>query len=283
MGKPQTIDRHLCHGKDKEEKYKDLIALDYWWGLRELAADFDIAHFTNLEGPELTPKQEKDISYIQILHYTVEVKLAGAFYQIDTMERLFSSNLDDGSSLDLRVFEAKESFDALHGDLYQSVSALANEFFMLLNRAHYTPTKVDPTKPIAMSPSDLRYWLKLNRHKDYMAISSMINACDNQLDIRHHATHYGAVPVYANAKTGILYLQKDFHMGGFLTKYDLGRYLKSGGAMSSLVEISRPRASMLCSRINDIYKFIYLSDLFEQFMTDRKIAIKDSYKPYWEK
>jgi hypothetical protein len=40
---------------------------------------------------------------------------------------------------------------------------------------------------------------------------------------------------------------------------------------------------MLCSRINDIYKFIYLSDIFEQFMTDRKIAIKDSYKPYWEK
>jgi hypothetical protein len=134
-----------------------------------------------------------------------------------------------------------------------------------------------------MSPSDLRYWLKLNKHKDYLAISSMINDCDNQLDVRHHATHYGAVPVYANAKTGILYLQKNFHMGGFLTKYDLGRYLKTGGAMSSLVEISRPRSSMLCSRINDIYKFIYLSDLFEQFMTDRKIAIKDSYKPYWEK
>jgi hypothetical protein len=32
IGKPQTIDRHLCHGKDKVEKYKDLIAPDYFWG-----------------------------------------------------------------------------------------------------------------------------------------------------------------------------------------------------------------------------------------------------------
>ena len=283
MGKPQTIDRHLCHGKDKEEKYKDLTALDYWWGLRELAADFDIANYLNNEGPDLSPRQEKDISYIQLLHYTVEVKLSGAFYQIDTMERLFSSSLEGGTSLDLRVFDAKEAFDALHGDLYQAVCAIANELFMLLNRSNYTPIKVDHTKPIAMSPSDLRYWLKLNRHKDYIAISSMVNDCDNLLDIRHHATHYGAVPVYANAKNGVLYLQKDFHMGGMLTKYDLGRHLKGGGAMSSLVEISRPRAVKLCSRINDIYKFVYLSDIFEQFMVDRKIAINESYKPYWEK
>ncbi|HVN71441.1 MAG TPA: hypothetical protein VMU10_05430 [Desulfomonilia bacterium] len=283
MAKPQTIDRHLCHGKEKEEKYKDLTALDYWWGLRELAADFDIANFVNIEGPELTPRQENDIAYIQILHYTVEVKLAGAFYQIETMERLFAAGLDIQSSLDLRVLEAKESFDALHGDLYQAVCAIANELFMLLNRTNYTPIKVDHTKPIAMSPSDLRYWLKLNRHKDYITISSMVNDCDNLLDIRHHATHYGAVPVYANANTGILYLQKDFRMGGMLTKYDLGRYMKKGGAMSSLVEISRPRSVKLCARINDIYKFIYLSDIFEQFMADRKIAIKDTYKPYWDK
>jgi len=283
MGKPQTIDRHLCHGKAKEEKYKDLTALDYWWGLRELAADFDIANYQSTEGQELSPRQEKDIAYIQILHYTVEVKLAGAFYQIENMERLFASSLAEESSLDLRVFEAKEAFDALHGDLYQAVCALANELFMLLNRGHFTPIKVDHTKPIAMSPSDLRYWLKLNKHKDYIAISSMINDCDNLLDVRHHATHYGAVPVYANAKNGILYLQKDFRMGGMLTKYDLGRYLKSGGPMSSLVEISRPRTIRLCARINDIYKFVYLSDIFEQFTKDRKVSIQESYKPYWEK
>lgn len=283
MGKPQTIDRHLCHGKDKEEKYKDLTALDYWWGLRELSADFDIANYTSIEGQVLSPKQENNIAYIQILHYTVEVKLAGAFYQMENMERLFSSDFIEGSSLDLRVFEAKEAFDALHGDLYQAVCALANELFMLLNRSNYTPIKVDHTKPIAMSPSDLRYWLKLNKHKDYINISSMINDCDNLLDVRHHATHYGAVPVYANAKNGILYLQKDFKMGGMLTKYDLGRYLKTGGAMSSLVEISRPRATKLCARINDIYRFIYLSEIFEQFTTDQKVMIKDSYKPYWDK
>lgn len=282
MAKPQTIDRHRCHGKDKEEKYKDLTALDYWWGLRELAADFDIANYANDGGGDLTQRQEREIAYIQLVHYTVEVKLAGAFYQLETMERLFSSPLDDRSSLDLRVFEAKEAFDALHGDLYQAVCAISNQLFMLLNSDAYTPIKVDRTKPIAMSPSDLRYWLKINRHRDYVAISDMINTCDNQLDIRHHATHYGAVPVYANAQTGILYLQHNFRMGDMVTKYDLGRHMKKGGAMSSLVEKSRPRAQKLCAGINEIYRYIYLSDVFERFTKERKVFIRDSYRPYWE-
>jgi len=281
MGKPQTIDRHLCHGKDKEEKYKDLTALDYWWGLRELAADFDIANYANADGGELTQRQEREIAYVQLVHYTVEVKLSGAFYQMEIMERLFSSPLDESSSLDLRVFEAKEAFDALHGDLYQAVCAISNELFMLLNRDAYRPIKVDRTKPIAMSPSDLRYWLKINKHRDYIHISDMINNCDNQLDIRHHATHYGAVPVYANAATGILFLQKDFRMGDMVTKYDLGRHLKKGGLMSSLVEMSRPRAQKLCAHINDVYRYIYLSDIFEQFATDRKLTLGKEYAPYW--
>lgn len=283
MSKPQRIDRHLCHGKDKEEKYKDLMALDYWWGLRELAADFDIANYENKDGPELTARQEREIAYIQIVHYTVEVKLAGAFHQLATMDRLFSSDFAEGSSLDLRVLEAKEAFDALHGDLYQSVCAIANELFMLLNRDSYTPIKVDHNKPIAMSPSDLRYWLKLNRHREYKTVSNLVSECDALLDIRHHATHYGAVPVFANPKTGILYIQKDFRMGDMLTKYDLGRYVKKSGPMDSLVEASRPRAQKLCSRINDIYRYIYTSDTFEQYMKDRNLLIKESYAPYWEK
>jgi hypothetical protein len=283
MPKPQIIDRHLCHGKDKEEKYKDLTALDYWWGLRELAADFDIANYTGVDGADLTARQEREIAYIQLLHYTVEVKLAGAFYQNETMERLFSSSLTESSSLDLRVLEAKEAFDALHEDLYQAVCAIANELFMMLNRDSFTPIKVDHTKPIAMSPSDLRYWLKLNRHREYKNISSMISNCDALLDIRHHATHYGAVPVFANPKTGILYIQKDFRMGDMLTKYDLGRYVKKGSPMDSLVEASRPRTQKLCSRINDIYRFIYTSDTFEQYIKERGLFIKESYKPYWVK
>jgi len=109
----------------------------------------------------------------------------------------------------------------------------------------------------------------------------MINNCDNQLDIRHHATHYGAVPVYANAATGILFLQKDFRMGDMVTKYDLGRHLKKGGLMSSLVEMSRPRAQKLCAHINDVYRYIYLSDIFEQFATDRKLTLGKEYAPYW--
>ncbi|HOC77063.1 MAG TPA: hypothetical protein PLT33_14010, partial [Deltaproteobacteria bacterium] len=62
----------------------------------------------------------------------------------------------------------------------------------------------------------------------------------------------------------------------------LGRHLKKGGLMSSLVEMSRPRAQKLCSYINDIYQYIYLSDLFENFMGDRRLKIKESYKPYWD-
>lgn len=283
MGKPRIIDRRLCHGKDKEEKYKDLTALDYWWGLRELAADFDIAHYRSRDGTELTRRQEQEISYIQLLHYTVEVKLAGAFYQLEIMERLFSQPLGEKSSLDLRVFEAKEAFDALHGDLYQAMCAISNELFMLLNRDNLTPIKVDRSKPIAMSPSDLRYWLKINRHKDYDSISEMMSACDDLLDIRHHATHYGAVPVYANPQTGVLYIQKDFRMGAMLTKYDLGRHLKKGGAMSDLVEASRPRAQKMCARINEIYAFIYLTDVFEHYMDDRRLEILGSYVPYWDR
>ena len=33
MPKPEIIDRNKCSGKDKEEKYKDLTALDYWLSL----------------------------------------------------------------------------------------------------------------------------------------------------------------------------------------------------------------------------------------------------------
>jgi hypothetical protein len=283
VSKPQKINRSLSHGKDKEEKYKDLTALDYWWGLRELAADFDVANYSGINGTELTERHEKEIAYIQLVHYTVEVKLAGAFYQLETMDRLFSSEFKEGSSLDLRVLEAKEAFDALHGDLYQSVCAIANELFMLLNRQNYTPIKVDHTKPIAMSPSDLRYWLKLNHHREYKTISNLISECDELLDIRHHATHYGAVPVFANPQNGILYIQKNFRMGDMLTKYDLGRYLRKGGPMDSLVEASKPRAQKLCSRINDIYKYIYLSDTFEQFMKAKDFILNENYRPYWEK
>ncbi len=283
MPKPETIDRKRCHGKDKEEKYKDLTALDYWWGLRELAADFDITNYETLTGEELTQKQQNEIAYIQLLHYTVEVKLSGAYYQMDNMEKLFSSPLDENSSLDLRVFEAKEAFDALHEDLYQASCAIANQLYMLMNRSYYTPVKVDPRKPVAMSPSDLRYWLKTNKHPDFKLLSRLLTDCDNQLDIRHHATHYGAVPVFANKETGVLYIQRDFRIGDLLTKYDVGRHMKTGGKMVNLVESSKPRAKELCKQINKTYKYIYLNNILDQFMKDHSLNIKESYKTYWEK
>ena len=283
MPKPEQVDRHRCYGKDKEEKYKDLTALDYWWGLRELAADFDIENYATSSGEEISEKQRNEIAYIQLLHYTVEVKLSGAYYQMDIMEKLFSSPLDERSSLDLRVFEAKEAFDAAHEDLYQAACAIANQLFMLVNRSYYRPIKVDPRKPVAMSPSDLRYWLKINKHPGLKSLSRMLNGCDNQLDIRHHATHYGAVPVFADAKTGILYIQQIFRIGDLLTKYDIGRHIKSGGKMANLVEASKPRAKELCSQINKIYKYIYLNNVFENFLKDKSLIIRESYNTYWEK
>lgn len=283
MPKPETIDRHKCSGKDKEEKYKDLTALDYWWGLRELAADFDVNNYLSITAEELAPKLYNEIAYIQLLHYTVEIKLAGAFYQMEIMEKLFSSPLGKDSSLDLRVFEAKEAFDAINEDLYQASCAIANQLFVILNRREYTPIKVDQRRPVAMSPSDLRYWLKLNKHPDFKSLSATLNECDEQLDIRHHATHYGAVPVYADAKTGILSTQKVFRIGELLTKYDVLRYMKSGKPMANLLELSKPRVRNLCAFVNKIYRYIYRTDAFERYMADRGLKLKDTYKPYWEK
>lgn len=282
MPKPETIDRHKCFGKAKEEKYKDLTALDFWWGLRELAADFDVNNYCTLSGEESPPQQHNEIAYIQLLHYTVEVKLAGAFYQLETMEKLFNSPMG-GSSLDLRVFEAKEAFDALNEDMYQALCAIANQLFMLMNRPGYKPIKVDQRKQVAMSPSELRYWLKLNQNSDFKSLSAMLNDCDDQLDIRHHATHYGAVPVFADGQAGILYTQKNFRIGELLTKYDVLKYKKSGKPMANLVEASLPRVRNLCSYINKIYRYIYRTDTFEMYMEIRGLKINDSYKPYWEK
>lgn len=283
MPKPETIDRHKCQGKAKEEKYKDLTALDFWWGLRELAADFDVNNFTTETGEDLSREQHNEIAYIQLLHYTVEVKLAGAFFQMENMEKLFNTTLDESFNLDLRVFEAKEAFDALNEDMYQATCAIANQIFMLLNRPSMKPIKADSSKPLAMSPSELRYWLKLNGHPDFKSLSAVFNDCDNQLDIRHHATHYGAVPVFADAKTGILSLQKNFRIGELLTKYDILRHMKAGKPMVNLVEASRPRAKSLCAFINRLYKYIWRTNAFENYLDSKGLKIKDSCAPYWDK
>jgi hypothetical protein len=282
MPKPEIIDRNKCSGKDKEEKYKDLTALDYWWGLRELAADFDIENYETASGDTLSLQQQNEIAYIQLLHYTVEVKLSGTFYQMEHMERLFGSPLADGASLDLRVFEAKEAFDAVNEDMYQASCAIANQIYMLLNRPEYTPIKVDQRRPVAMSPSDLRYWLKLNDHPSFRTLSNMFNDCEKQLDIRHHATHYGAVPVFADRQTGILYLQKHFRIGELLTKYDVLRHKKSGKPMANLLEAAKPRVTALCACMNRIYRHIYLGDIFENYLQARGLRLKESYMPYWE-
>ena len=283
MPKPEKIDRSLIHGKDKEEKYKDLTKLDYWWGLRELAADFDVENYETVSGAKLSDEQQREVAYVQLLHYTVYVKLSGAFYQMEQMERVLGTSGAGSRSIDLMVFEGKEAFDALHTDLYEAFCALVNQLYIMLSRSYYEPVKMDQKKRSPMTLSDLRYWLRLNRHPDYKRLSSMLHACDSQLDIRHHATHYGAVPVYASMKSRNLYIQHNFRIGDFLTKYDIVSYMLNGGKMETLMDVSKPRVTRLCSGVNEIYRYIYLRDVFEGYMKDRALKLKDSYKPYWER
>jgi len=284
MSKPTTIDRHLCHGQDEEEKYKDIAVIDYWWGLRELAAAFNIDTLTAVSGAPPSEEQRKEFAYLQILHYTVYVKLAGAFHQLEQMQRLLAPISSPSHSFELRMFEAKEAFDALHGDLYQAVCALANQLFTLLNRKHYQPL-VKKKQPwlTGLPPSKVKLWLKQNNHPDRATLRSMLDECDKQLDIRHHATHYGYVPTLADAQTGTIYIQHYFHIGDILTRFELKSYADQGNQLVTISEASKTRATTLCAKVDRVYQYIYDSNTFEGYMADRGLELKDSYQSYWER
>jgi len=285
MSKPATIDRHLCHGQDEEEKYKDIAVVDYWWGLRELAAAFDIGTLTTVSGGALNEEQQEEFAYLQILHYTVYVKLVGAFHQLEQMQQLLAPVSSPSHSFQLRMFEAKEAFGALHADLYQAVCALANQLFTLLNRKHYQPLTKKNNQPwlTGLPPSKVKLWLKQNSHPDCATLSSVLDECDKQLDIRHHATHYGYVPTLVDAQTGTIYIQRDFQIGDILTRFDLKSYADQGGPLITILEASATRATTLCEKVDTIYKYIYTSNTFEGYMADRGLQLKDSYQPYWER
>lgn len=284
MSKPTTIDRHLCRGQEEEEKYKDIAVVDYWWGLRELAAAFDIGTLTTTSRATPTVNQQKESAYLQILHYTVYVKLAGAFHQLEQMQRLLAPTSQPSQSFQLCVFEAKEAFGALHADLYEAVCALANQLFTLLSRKHHKP----PTKrklPVltGLTPSDVKRWLRENNHPDCVALSSMLDDCDRQLDIRHHITHYGYVPTLVDAQTGTVYIQRDFRIGEILTRFDLKLRAYVGGPLVKISAASEARATALCDEVEKIYRYVFTSDAFEGYMADRDLKLKDSYQPYWER
>lgn len=284
MPKPPTIDRHLCHGQDEEEKYKDIAVVDYWWGLRELAAAFDIGTLITTSGATPTEEQQKEFAYLQILHYTVYVKLIGAFHQLEQMQQLLAPVSTPSHSFQLRMFEAKGAFDALHADLYQSVCALANQVFTLMNRKHHKPLiKRGQTLLTGLTPSEVKKWLKRNNHPGYNDLSSMLDDCDKQLDIRHHATHYGYVPTLVNVQTGTIYIQRDFSIGGILTRFDLKLYADQGGPLVTILEASEKRATTLCTEVDRICQYIYASNTFEDYMLDRGLRLKDSHQPYWER
>lgn len=284
MSKPATIDRHLCRGQDEEEKYKDIAVVDHWWGLRELAAAFDIGTLTTVSGAAPSEEQQEEFAYLQILHYTVYVKLAGAFHQLEQMQQLLAPVPAPSHSFQLRMFEAKGAFDALHAGLYQAVCALGNQLFTLLNRKQYQPLmKKKQPWLTGLPPSKVKLWLERNSHPDCATLRSMLDECDKQLDIRHHATHYGYVPTLVDAQTGTIYIQRDFHIGGILTRFDLKSYADQGGPLVTILEASETRATALCAKVDRIYEYIYASGTFEGHMADRRLKLKDSYQPYWER
>ncbi|MCG2769265.1 MAG: hypothetical protein ABIK79_15655 [Chloroflexota bacterium] len=284
MSKPATIDRHLCHGQDEEEKYKDIAVVNYWWGLRELAAAFDIDTLTTTSGAAPTVDQKKEFAYLQILHYTVYVKLAGAFHQLEQMQRLLAPTSQPGRSFQLRVFEAKEAFGALHADLYEAVCALANQLFTLLSRKHHKQLIKDK-KPVltGLTSGQVKRWLKENNHPDRVALSSMLDNCDSQLEIRHHVTHYGYVPTLVDHQTGTIYIQRGFRKGEILTRFDLKLRANVGGPLVTISATSEAMATALCKEVDKTYRYVYTSDAFEGYLADRDLKLKDSYQPYWER
>jgi len=283
MSKPTTIDRHLCKGQPEEEKYKDIAVVDYWWGLRELAAAFDIGTLTTVSGAPLTVGQQKEFAYLQILHYTVYVKLAGAFQQLERMRQLLPPVSPPSHDFQLRMFEAKGAFDALHAALYQAVCALTNQLFTLLNRQHYRPIRYrQQPKLTGLTLKNMRDWLNQNSHPDRAVLISMLNNCNDQLDIRHHITHYGYVPTLFVVRTGNICIQRDFHTGHILTRFDLKLHADLSGPLVTILEASETRATTLCAEVDRIYQFIYDSNSFEDYMADRGLKLKAS-QPYWER
>lgn len=289
MTKPEHIDPQRCNvkdflplDKDNHELYKDKVIMEYWWGILELTASFETQHFVSNTEEALSIEQRREIQYLQLLHYTVFVKLAGAYYQIEQMNKFLDPVIRENYSLEHISFMTKEYFDALHTDLYQSVTALSNQFFILLNRSHYEPTKVDTKHRISMAPSDLSYWLKINNHPDYGTIRSMLFKCERNLDIRHHATHYGFVPVTKKMDTGEIFIQRDFQIGDVLTKYDLPSYKKDPRKMITVIDASQKRTDDLRANVNDLYKYLYSSDIFDSYLNDRGLNLKAGYTPYWE-
>ena len=290
MIKPKIIEPALCnihdflpYDKNNKELYRNVIKVDYWWGLLELAGAFDSHNYITASGKSLAESSHREISYLQLLHYTVYMKLAGAHFQVEQMQRyLLPEQISDYSS-EHRAFMMKECFDALHSDLYQSITACSNELYILLNRSYYESTKFDGARQISMSPSDLLFWMKHNNNTYYSKIRSFFLKCERYLDIRHHTTHYGVIPVSRDLETGNIFIQQEFLVGNVLTKYDLMSYHYRNNPMISALDASEARLSGITAELDRLYQFIFLSTIFEDYLENRKLNFINTYSPYWAK
>jgi len=288
MPKPNKIDRHECKGLSEEEKYKDVAVIDYWWGLRELSAFFEKDYLTTTSGQTPTQTQIEEYAYLQILHYTVFINIAGAYYQIEQMQNLFSTDPESIESLRLNHFSGKNAFNALHANLYHAICALVNQIFTLLNRKKgFLPVKDRKKKRTllkGLTKGNFIYWLNLNGHPYKNNLIPFIELCNNMLDIRHHITHFGYVPTYEPAQENMIYIQEHFVIGKIMTRFDLGQILNTQNLPKiSILEASKRRSNDFCKAVDKIYEFIYFSGIYEDYMTDNGLKLKENYKPYWER
>ncbi len=267
MTKPLIIDRHLCLGQQEEEKYKDTAIVDYWWGLRELASGFSMHLLDSANMTAVTNDQKKEYAYLQILHYTVYVKLAGASYQLDKIKNIINST---SSATQFQMFEVKECFDALHSSLYQSLCALCNQVFTLINSSSTIKKGLNPSKVIA--------WLDKQKERQ---LSNLLMSCNKCLDIRHHITHYGYIPTFQ--ENNRFYIQEGSHQGDIMSTFDLILYKAQGGKLIEIIEVSESKIKLLCDIINKVYEHVYTKDVFEGYLCRRCLKLKNTNKPYWER
>lgn len=267
MTKPSIIDRYQCHGQQDEEEYKNKLAIDYWWGLRELAASFSMHFLDSINGHPVTNDHKKEYGYLQILHYTVYVKLAGAYFELDKIKNVLSST---EPVTQIKIFEVKQGFDSLHSSLYQSVCALSNQIYALINSTNNTTKGLTPNKVI--------YWLKQQNENQ---IADLLKSSDDCLDIRHHITHYGYIPTFR--ENNHLFIQEGFRQGDIMSTFDLIIYKAQSGKLINIIGASENRIKSLSETIDKIYRHIYAKDIFESYLNRRGLKLKDTHKPYWEK
>lgn len=271
MPKPDTIDRRQCRGLADEEAYKELVAADYWWAFRELAAHFAENHLRTVTGAEPSGEYQREFGRLQILHYTVHAKLAGSYHQLAQMSNHFPVKGSSDQEMQMRLFEIREALDALHNNLYQAVLALATEVFIILGG------NINPKR--APGIATVKEWLRM---QNKTRLRNLLEAAEKALDIRDHVTHLGAIPMLLIEATGNLEVRECADWTTVLTRHDL-RDRAPSGETTGVLDSSKSRIRMACSCVNDVYQALYEEGAVEQYLSERGLCLDAGWRPYWDR